>query len=117
MRADDDAYVQGVVVAGDDGLNELHVCVGAQTPAQLEAALRAGFEELLGRHIGREDFGGRVHLVVLGEVTPQTPEVWAVVERIERELRSSVASGKRTTVAGRPLVVSVEYTSAEDESP
>lgn len=114
-QGDADVYVQGLVVAGDDGLNELHLCVGARSAERLEVALRAGFEQLLERHIRREDFSGRVHLVILGEVTPQTPEVWGTVERVGRELRSSLEAGKKATITGRPVGVTVQYTSGQDD--
>jgi len=113
-RQGEGVYAQGLVFVGDDGLNELHLCVGAQRAERLDVTLRTGFEELLERHLRREDFSGRVRLVILGEITPQTSEIWTTVERVQRELRSSLEAAKTTTVTGNPVVLSVEYTSGED---
>lgn len=107
-----DTYVQGLVVEGVDGLEEVHVLVGTRDPGRLEATLRHGFEGVLARHAERPEFSGRVRLLVLSELTPQTPDVWELVRRVEEELSSE--AGATRTAYGKLVSVSVESLNRED---
>jgi hypothetical protein len=106
-------YVQGLVVKDDEGLDELHVCVGAQSAERLAAGLRAGFEQTLERHLGSQAFSGRIELVILSEITPQTADVRETVQRVESELRARLESSRLKTATGRPVRVGLRHTTAE----
>lgn len=69
----EDVYLQGVVFRDEaTGLDEFHLCVGGQDPTRIEDAILAGFNDAIGRHTPRLEFGGGIRIVILREITPQT---------------------------------------------
>jgi hypothetical protein len=110
-----DVYVQGVVFRDEGtGLEDVHLCVGGPDLGRLKQGIWAGFQAMLERHLGRKEFGGRIVVVVLAEVTPQTPPLWEAMREMEDRLKGAVAAGRMRTALGHPVTIAVEYTSRED---
>ncbi len=115
-RPSDEVYVQGLVVEGDEpGLNEVHICVGSLDIERLKEGVRTAFQAyILDKHLKRADFGGKVVIVVLLEITPGISDVRHAMEEMERELVAVIGAGKLTTVSGRAVEIHVTYSLGND---
>ena len=108
-------YVQTLVMEDEaTGVQDVHICVGGPDIDRLADGVRAAFESVLLRHLPRVQFGGEIHVVVLGEVTPQTPALWQTISELERELRGVIASRRLRTASGVPVLMSFEFTDAQE---
>lgn len=107
-----DVYLQAVVVLENEAthLQEVHICVGGPDVGGLKDAVLAGFRATIERHLRYAEFGGEIHVIVLSEVTPQSPELWAAMAEMETRLKALIAAGRFKTISGRALSISVEYT-------
>lgn len=106
-----DVYLQTVVLEDEaTHLQELHICVGGPNVGRLKDAVLAGFRATIERHLGHAEFGGEIHVVVLSEVTPQSPELWAAMAEMEVQLKALITAERLRTVSGRSVSISVEYT-------
>lgn len=110
-----DVYVQSLVVrSGETGLQEVHVCLGSDDIGQLKEAMQSAFQSTIERHLSSPDFGGDIVIVILGEITPQTPGLWRAVTEVEEQLKATIAAAQLRTTAGRPVNVRVTYTSRQE---
>jgi hypothetical protein len=104
-------YLQTVVLEDEaTHLQEVHICVGGPDVSRLKDAVLAGFRATIERHLGDAEFGGGIHVVVLSEVTPQSPALWAAIADMEVRLKALIVAGRLKTASGRALSISVEYT-------
>jgi hypothetical protein len=108
---EDDVYLQSLVIEDETTkVQEVHICVGGPDIRRIKDAIRAGFEATIDQHLSRPEFGGEIHVVVLAEVTPQTPELWRAMTEMEERLQAVVKAGKLTTASGHTVRVSFAYT-------
>lgn len=108
---DEDVYVQTIVMEDEaTKLQEVHICVGGPDIGRLKEAIRAAFEATIERHLSRPEFGGEIYVVVLAEVTPQTPGLWRAMAEMDERLQAVVKLGKLKTASGHPVRVSFDYT-------
>ncbi len=106
-----DVYLQTVVLEDEaTHLQEVHICVGGPDVGRLQDAVLAGFRATIERHLSHAGFGGEIHVAVLSEVTPQSPELWAAMADMEARLKAVITAGHLKTASGRALNISVEYT-------
>lgn len=109
-----DVYLQTVVLEDEaTHLQEVHICVGGPDVGRLKDAVLAGFRATIERHLGHAEFGGEIHVVVLAEVTPQSPELWMAMAEMEARLKALIAAGCFKTASGRALSLSVDYTDGD----
>jgi hypothetical protein len=108
-------YLQSLVVRDEaSGLSEVHVCVGGPNVGRLKEAIWAGFQGVLDGHLGERDFSGEIRIVILSEVTPQSPGVWRALAEVEERMRTALRVSKATTKVGRPVSLTVEYTASDE---
>jgi hypothetical protein len=108
---EDDVYLQSLVIEDEaTKLQEVHICVGGPDIGRIKDAVRAAFEATIDQHLSRPEFGGEIHVVVLAEVTPQTPGLWRAMAEMEERLEAVVRVGKLRTASGHPVRVSFNYT-------
>lgn len=111
------AYAQGVVFRVEaTGLEEVHLCVGGPDIGRLKEAILAAFQQTLKKHLPRKEFGGVIQIVILSEVTPETPGLRRAMAEMEAQLKSLVMAGRLKTVMGRPVHVGLEYTGRDEEA-
>src|SRR5574341_1973864 len=100
VEGSEDVYVQTVVFRDETTwLEEVSVCVGGPDIERLKHGILAGFQAGLDRHLHREEFGGEIEVVILGEVTPQSPGLWRAMGEMEEHLKAVIAAGRLKTAS------------------
>jgi hypothetical protein len=91
------------------GRETLLICAGGVDLDKLEFAVHNAFVQSLAQCLENEAFGGEIRVVILDQMTPDTPELRAAMTSIQNKLAGIAADTSQIAQKASPIRVRVQY--------